>query len=492
MRVQEDKKQGGVAKPDHRAKPFGLGTGRFGLSAKLLILTILFVMIAEVLIFLPSVANFRQSWLMERLSAAQIASLAAEAAPGGQLPAMLREELLKSAMVRAVALKRGEERRLILQTDMPTGIDSHYDLRKASSPQLVLDALAVFGGDEKRVIRVIGQPDFGAGEFVEIVISEAPLKAAMIGFALNILGLSIIISIITAALVYLSLNWLLIQPMMNITHNMVRFGENPEDKSRIIEPTGRTDELGVAENELAAMQGELSHLLAQKNHLAALGLAVSKINHDLRNMLANAQLISDRFGALKEPTVQRFAPKLINSLDRAIDLCTQTLKYGRAQEQPPERTVFELLPLLNDIAEGLGLPRTNGDGPIGWKADLDSDFKVNADRDQLFRILSNICRNAVQVMTSVYREKGATVEDQEITVRAWSADDLAFIDISDTGPGLSKQAKEHLFEAFQGSARTGGTGLGLAIAAELIRAHGGDIELRPSAKGATFRLTLPL
>jgi len=463
--------------------------GQLGLSGKLLMLTVLFVMIAEVLIFLPSVANFRVNWLMERLAAAQIASLAAEAAPGGELPSMLKDELLKSAMVRAVALKRGDERRLILQTQMPSAIDGHYDLRKSSPISLIMDALAVYGRDKDRIIRVIGQPGFGAGEFIEIVISEAPLKSAMVKFGLNILVLSIIISMITAALVYLALNWLLVRPMMNITRSIVRFSENPEDINRIIEPTGRTDELGIAEKELATMQADLAQLLKQKNHLAALGLAVSKINHDLRNMLANAQLISDRFGTVQEPVVQRFAPKLIKSLDRAIALCTDTLKYGRTNEGAPERTRFALAPLLDDIAEGLGLPRNGGAMPVGWTVKLDPDLNVSADRDQLFRILSNICRNSVEVMNAIPQP------GNEVCVTSWDEQrELAsqtIIEISDTGPGVPERAKAHLFEAFQGSARAGGTGLGLAIAAELIRAHGGEIELMDSERGARFRLTLP-
>jgi signal transduction histidine kinase len=63
--------------------------------------------------------------------------------------------------------------------------------------------------------------------------------------------------------------------------------------------------------------------------------------------------------------------------------------------------------------------------------------------------------------------------------------------VSDTGPGISEQARAHLFDAFQGSTRTGGTGLGLAIAAELVRAHGGEIRLVEGTIGATFRLTIP-
>ena len=137
-------------------------------------------------------------------------------------------------------------------------------------------------------------------------MGEAPLKAAMIRYGLDILGLSILISIITAALVYLSLDALLVKPMTKLTWNIVRFSQRPEDPTRIIEPSGRRDEIGTAERELAAMQHELAETLSQKSRLAALGLAVSKISHDLRNMLSSAQLLSDRLITVKDP--DRAAP----------------------------------------------------------------------------------------------------------------------------------------------------------------------------------------
>ena len=65
---------------------------------------------------------------------------------------------------------------------------------------------------------------------------------------------------------------------------------------------------------------------------------------------------------------------------------------------------------------------------------------------------------------------------------------VAIIEVSDTGPGVPAKAREHLFEAFQTSGRPGGSGLGLAIAAELVRAHGGDIHLVEGTIGATFRI----
>ncbi|HUC03277.1 MAG TPA: sensor histidine kinase, partial [Methyloceanibacter sp.] len=271
-----------------------------GLSGKLLLLTIVFVMVAEVLVFVPSVSNFRRQWLMARLEDAQIAALAAEAAPGGQLPKTLRDELLQSVKVKAVAVKRADSRRLILEEDMPAEIDASYDLRDATWLALIADALMVYAEPADRVIRVVGKPNFATGEFIEVVMEEAPLKAAMIGYGLDILGLSILISIITAALVYLTLDMLLVKPMTKLTWNMVRFSERPEDPTRIVTPSARRDEIGTAERELAAMQAELAGMLSQKNRLAALGLAVSKISHDLRNMLSSAQLLSDRLRSVKD------------------------------------------------------------------------------------------------------------------------------------------------------------------------------------------------
>ncbi len=453
----------------------------FGLSAKLLILTIVFVMIAEVLVFVPSVANFRKNWLMERLAAAQIAALSA--APNRELPLAARAALLRNAQVHGVALKRGDSRELILQSEMPGSLAGHYDLRDAGWATLIWDALKVFFAPPGQYIRVIGQPGFGAEQFIEIVVEQDPLKAAMFRFGFGILVLSVIISMITAALVYLTLNMMLVRPMTRITRSMVRFGEDPEDLTRVIVPSERRDEVGIAERELSHMQRELSGTLQQKNRLAALGLAVSKINHDLRNMLASAQLISDRLGGVQDPLVQRVAPKLINSLDRAIRLCTDTLKFGRAQEADPVRAMCRLKPLVEEVGDALGLSAVRA---LAWEIDVPEPLEADVDRDQFYRILSNLCRNALQAVEA--RKGGAR---PRICVSATRTGTVVTIAVTDTGPGVPDSARAHLFEPFQGSVRKGGTGLGLAIAAELVHAHGGDIELDDEGQGTTFRITLP-
>jgi signal transduction histidine kinase len=453
-----------------------------GLSAKLLLLTILFIMLAEVLVFVPSVSNFRRQWLTERLAAAHIAALAAEAAPSGQLPSMLRDELLDRAKVKAIAVKRADARVLIIEMDMPADIDASYDLRNASWLDLITDALMVYVAPEERVIRVVGDPGGQEGGFIEVVMGEAPLKAAMIRYGLDILGLSILISIITAALVYLSLDALLVKPMTKLTWNIVRFSERPEDPTRVIAPSSRRDEIGTAERELSTMQKELAETLSQKSRLAALGLAVSKISHDLRNMLSSAQLLSDRLITVKDPTVQRLVPKLIASLDRAIRLCAHTLDYGQAQETPPRRKRFPLAPLVTEIGDSLGLPRPK---LIDWTVEVEEALEVDADRDQLYRVLSNLCRNAVQALESEGESVG------EILLNARREGAVTIIEVADTGPGVPEKARAHLFEAFQSVARKGGSGLGLAIAAELVQAHGGQIALVRNEGGATFRVTIP-
>ena len=264
---------------------------------------------------------------------------------------------------------------------------------------------------------------------------------------------------------------------------MLHFSQNPEDPERIVQPSGRMDEIGTAERELADMQKQLAQLLLQKTRLAQLGLAVSKVNHDLRNMLANAQLISDRLADIEDPTVQRFAPKLIASLDRAIGFCNDTLKFGKAQEAQPRRELFRLRPMVEDVGDGLGLPI---EGKVSWTIDMDDNLRVDADRENMFRILSNLVRNAVQAI-----EGNEDSARGDVSVRAHRDGRKVSIEISDDGPGVPAKARQHLFEAFQGSTRKGGTGLGLAIASELVAAHGGTIELLDSDVGARFLIRIP-
>jgi signal transduction histidine kinase len=462
---------------------------RFGLSGKLLLLTILFVMIAEVLIYVPSIANFRLNWLSDRLAVARTVSIVLNAqAPGSEkitLPPKMVQEILDSVGAKTIAVKMGNQRKLLALNDLPQQIHHEVDLRESTPARAVWAALqTLFLRSDSDVVRVVGQGPPGS-DFIEIVIEEGPLRDKMFAFSRNILFLSLLISAITAALVYLSLHYLFVRPLDVLTKNMIRFREDPEDASRVVVPSGRADEIGIAEHELGAMQRDLASMLQQKSHLAALGLAVSKINHDLRNLLASAQLFSDRLASVPDPNVQRFAPQLMRSLERAIAFCQSTLSYGQVREPPPDRRPVALEALVDEVRETLGL---SPESAVRWISAVERGLHVDADPDQLFRVVLNVTRNAMQALES--RAPNEPGRDQlRITGRREGS--VAVIEVSDTGPGVSERARAHLFEAFQGSTRRGGSGLGLAIAAELLRAHGGEIRLVDGTIGATFRLIIP-
>jgi signal transduction histidine kinase len=456
-----------------------------GLSGKLLFLTILFVMVAEVLIYVPSIANFRLNWLNDRLAAAHTAALVLDAAPSGMVPESLAKQVLTSIGARAVAMKMGDQRRLLAASDMPSKIEHDIDMRHISWWRATIDAFEVLLLDKPNdMIRVVGPAPMG-GDFLEIILDERPLRKAMLTFSVNILLLSLVISGVTAMLVFFALHYLLVRPMGRVTANMMAFRADPENPSLIIAGSGRRDEIGTAEEELAAMQRELASMLHQKSRLAALGLAVSKINHDLRNLLASAQLFSDQLSNLPDPKVQRFAPKLMRALERAIAFCQSTLSYGAAQEAPPERKTIEVEPLIEEVHEALGLGL---DVPIRWIVAVERGLTVEADHDQLFRVLVNVARNSMQALEA--RGARDPARDQ-IRITGRREGSVVVIEVSDTGPGVSEKARAHMFQAFQGSTRAGGAGLGLAIAAELMRAHGGEIRLVPGTIGATFSITIP-
>jgi signal transduction histidine kinase len=472
--------------PSPSARDPDLRTSRFGLSGQLLVLTIVFVMLAEVLIYVPSVANFRLNWLSDRLAAAQTAALVLDAAPTGMVPESLTRQILASVGAQSVAMKTGRQRSMLATADLP-GHDvlQNVDVRATSPVTAIVDAFAILlSADDNDLIRAVGPAPHG-GEFVEIVLPVAPLKQAMWRYSRNVLLLSLIISAITAALVYLALHYLFVRPLHRITASITDFRADPENPARIITPSARRDEIGHAERELAVMQHDLASMLAQRYRLAALGLAVSKINHDLRNMLASAQLISDRLSTIADPQVQRFAPKLVFALERAIAFCETTLSYGGGQEPPPDREMFEVDPLVTEARDSVGLAPG---GPIGWVPSIERGLMMDADYDQMLRVLINLVRNAIQALET--RKPNDPTRDQvRITGRREGA--VVVLEVSDTGPGLTTRVREHLFEAFQGSTRSGGTGLGLPIAAELVRAHGGEIRLIEGTIGATFRITIP-
>lgn len=449
-----------------------------GLSARLLVLTIFFVMLSEVFIYAPSVARYRLVYMQERIAAAHLASLALEAPSDNMVGQELMTELLDHARSYGIVLRRPQTKALMLSRDLPKGIEATYDLREAAFFPLIGEAFAALGRSGKHLIRVIGPSPRDADVVVETIIDERPMRTEMFNYSWRILQLSIIISVSTAVLVYLSLHWLFVRPMIGLTESMVAFRSDPENVASMITPGARRDEVGRARRELADMQAELRNALQQREHLAALGSAVTKISHDLRNILATAQLVSDGLAASKDPAVARTASRLLAAIDRAVKLCGETVKFAHQGTPPPQRARFDLAGLYQDVIDTLA---ESGQGNVAFHSRIEAPFEVSADRDQIYRVLLNLLMNAC--------EAGA----DRITASAWRDDSAAVIEIADNGPGLPLRVREHLFEAFSGSGRAGGTGLGLAIARDLMRGHGGDIVLgETSDAGTVFHLHLPM
>jgi len=446
------------------------------LSARLLVLTIFFVMVSEVLIFVPSVARFRMTWLDNHIASGHLAALALAASPDGKIDPALTAQLLHHVGAHAVILHGPNGDVRMLDAPTPPRPDVTFDLTKGNVPIWIRRSLETLFSSGNRIMRVLGPSPVEPQATVELLLDEAPLRAELWGFGIRILELSILISLTTAALVYLSLHWLLVRPMRRITDNMIAFRDDPEDASRRIAPTGRRDEIGRAEAELSMLQETVRQALGQRARLAALGTAVTKINHDLRSILSTARLVSDGLADSPAPEVRRVAPRLFDAIDRAVALCTRTLDFSREGAPPFTPSRFELQPLLEEIAPEIAA----GDKAPEIDVSVSAGTTVQADRDQLYRVLLNLARNAI--------EAGAP----HLHLSASQADGTLSIEIADDGPGLPPRAIENLFRPFFGSARPGGTGLGLAIARELMRAQGGDLMLVSSTgAGTIFRLTLP-
>jgi signal transduction histidine kinase len=459
------------------------GRGRFlnTLSGRFLILTVAFVMLAEILIFVPSIARYRADFLMNRLEKAQIASLSQLAAEDMISPD-LEKELLANAEVYNVVLRRDEVRQLVLSSPIPRPIAATYDLREAGPWQLIRDAFACLLDPGENIIRVIGNPVQKAGLLIEITMDEAPLRRAMVDYGGRILILSALISAVTALLLFLAVQRLIVTPIRRVSRHMAAYAEAPEDARRVIAPTAQVEELREAEEAMQQMQQQLTGSLRQKERLAQLGGAVAKISHDLRNILTTAQLFADRLEGSDDPMVARAAPKLVSSISRAVSLCESTLAFGKAEEAAPVLRPVRVGELAEEVAEAEGLAEG---AAVACLIDVPHGLTIRADGEQLYRVLSNLIRNARQAIE-------ATGQSGTIEISAGEDDGEWWIRVGDSGPGLPEKAREHLFEAFQGGARKGGTGLGLAIAAELVRGHGGRLELaRSDAEGTEFLIRLP-
>lgn len=454
------------------------------LSGRFAALTILFVVLAELFILLPAMSAFRSDYLESRLERAQIASLALLATDDA-LASDLESELLRNADVFNVVLRRDDIRQLVLSSQLPGPVQDTYDLRELTLLGGIDDALRQLLDAQPRVIRVIGAPVNQAGQLIEITMDARPMHLAMVDYGLRLLAISALFSVLTALMLNLAAQRLILKPIRRVIHHMSAYAEAPEDARHIITPDARISEIRDAESALAAMQKTVTSSLKQKERMAQLGQAVAKISHDLRNILTTSQIFADRLEDSADPKVRRAAPKLVNSISRAVNLCETTLAFGKAEEPAPSLSRFNLSQLAAEVIEAEALAGGAARQPVEFVTDIPVSLNIRADRDQLYRVLSNLARNARQAIEG-------TGESGTVEIGSGETDAGWWIRVGDTGPGLPVKARDYLFQPFTGSARKGGTGLGLSIAADLIRGHGGRLELlRSDDEGSEFMIQIP-
>jgi signal transduction histidine kinase len=466
---------------------------RRSLSTKLLLLTVLFVLLAEAVVMIPSVAKQRIDWLEMRLEEAYLVHLAIEGVDERTMSEETARQLFATANILGVTINRNNMRELVLAPE----IDPHgpprmlrADLRDRAPLKLIADAWTTMFSRGDDLIQVSGAPHFAENEAVDIIVSQRALRGNLLIYARNILGLSLVISSLTAALVYWALNRMIVRPVTRLTDSMAKFEADPEKTAHIHAPSRRQDEIGAAERSLAAMQKRINELLNEQRRLAALGAGISKLSHDLRNILASAQLMSDRLARSDDERVRKLSPRIVSAINRAIALSCDTLAFGTMEARALNKETFPLRALVSEVFED------NAAMGVSFNNAVANDLAATADRTHLYRSLFNLVRNAVDAIREQAGEAAPGVDpDKEIgavTIEAARQFESIVIRVIDTGPGIPDDVRADLFEPFKGSRKPDGAGLGAAIAAEIIRAHGGEIILaRSDASGTAFKIALP-
>ena len=464
--------------------------GPDGLSSRLLLLTVAFTLAVEALIIAPSAASFHERWLTDRLQAAELASVGVEALPYNAVDDATAEQLLRIGGVSAVAISdQGVMRQLLQAPNLPRAPD-FIDLRGRNLATRLWDPVVTLLGHPERSIRVRAKPRYRSGDFIDVVAPAQPLKLELRAFLLNSLLVSIVISLVAGALLYAGLAFLVLKPLKRVTRSIEGFAADPETVAPT--PSDRHDEIGRVERELARMQDEVRQSLRARSRLVALGEAVAKINHDLRNMLTSAQLASERLASSEDPHVAKAMPRLERALSRAAALTRNVLDYGKSEEPAPILTRIPLAAAAEAAGEDAGLDPSG----VRLVKAIPPRFTLNADSDQLHRLLVNLMRNARQAVegdAGRSERRGADMRGKgQVRITAVHENGFDVIRIEDDGPGIPPRLSERLFEPFVSGKASEGTGLGLTISRELAANHGGELRLlQTGPDGTTFEVRLP-
>src|SRR5690606_19288898 len=209
--------------------------------------------------------------------------------------------------VQAVVVGDQGVRRLLLQAPNLPRTPDLIDLRRSRPVARIVDPWRTLFGHPERSVRVQARPRYRSGDFIEVLAPAEPLKIELRAVLLNSRLTSLLFSLVAGGLLYGGLALLGLQPLRRVTRSIERFALDPEAEGD--QPSDRHDEIGRVERELARMQGEVRQSLRSRARLVALGEAVAKINHDLRNRLTSAQMASERPAESPDPPVATLTPR---------------------------------------------------------------------------------------------------------------------------------------------------------------------------------------
>jgi len=457
------------------------------LSGKLLLMTIGFVMLAELVIFIPSATTFRQDWLSDRAQQAGLLAQALAGVPDYEASEILTNQFMNDTDVIMLSAKRdGMSEFMLGQPPEATGVEM-IDLRKQSRLPLFRDAFRTFFGSSKGSLRVLVMSPVEGQDALEFIVPKAKLQWDMRDYAKRIAGLSLAIAVITGLMIYLAMLFMIIRPIEKLANGLADFRQDPEKRRSNVPPSDRKDEIGQLQREFFDMKQGVRASFRQRERLATLGMAVAKINHDLRNVLASASLISDRLAGDQDERISKMGARLTRAVDRGIKLTSEVLNFSLSGQDEADLGVVRISLLIGEAAgDTLGSFGT-GVRRISFTNNIPSELIVTADKDHTYRIFHNLFRNAAQAMAKMPEDDAV----RHLTVEAIPAGDHISILVKDTGPGLPDKAKDNLFKAFASASGRGSTGLGLTISKDLAREQGGDIVLETTSnEGTVFAVSL--
>ena len=489
------------------------------LSGRLLLLTVLFVLLAEILIYIPSIARFRLDYLKMKLDQTWIVSAAlVEQNRSTELQEErerqindFQQMLLNYGGVTSTFI-RTPDASILLPNSPPLNSESvrkTYDLREPVIYQLIWDAVYVILNPNLEAIRIVGdlpgeisldetgrlittsldrtrQPNSresteNEARF-EVTLNSRDLRRSMIEYSLNILGLSIVISVVTASLVLLSIRLLIIWPIDRLVHNIKGFANSPGDRQNIIRLSATSIELREAENALKSMQEKLSDALLRNQRLANIGKTIAQTSHDIRGTIANAQSDFELASiSTSEKSVEEYLSNLEISIDQINKLSNDIDEYAKAGELK-----FDDFNLADFISKTVTLHQNpNSYFKINYTQSIPKNITIKADKGKLGRVLDNLINNSKRSIKK--REQPG-----EITISAKRDEESVKIHIGDNGPGLSKRQQDELRMFLKRDGTDNWHSMGMQIVKEFVHKHGGEIELiKSDAENTEFQISLP-